>query len=376
MFLLRSGRSAIMLCLMVIAAVSALIFLSSLAVGVNDAMIRNSVGMFSGHITGFSIPQSITPESLKISGVDGVLKRVYVPGTIANGDRVEAVNLAGIYPDAERKLTAFYKKKIKGHFVQLGEQGVYLSSLMCEELNADLGDALVFRSGLGDKVVKLKITGIYNSGLEELDNNTAFCAIDILPEAITATWSAAIFLKDGIDPDKIINEYAMEHPGLVFKSWRDLMPDLIQLIDLNYVSMNIVMLLVFCVVSVGISCAFAIFILKNMREYGIMKSMGVTPAEVGSLIMIEIFLINIAASLSGIIIGLIAVYIAARSGIDLTSFTSHNKYFSVSGVIFPRLTFYSLFLPPFLAMVFSLISGIWPTLLVSRKKAVHILRSH
>ena len=38
-FLLRSGRSAIMLCLMVVAAVSALIFLSSLAMGVNDAMI-------------------------------------------------------------------------------------------------------------------------------------------------------------------------------------------------------------------------------------------------------------------------------------------------------------------------------------------------
>ena len=181
MFLLRSGRSAIMLCLMVIAAVSALIFLSSLAVGVNDAMIRNSVGMFSGHITGFSIPQSIKPESLEISGVHGVLKRVYIPGTISNGDRIEAVNLAGISPDAERKLTAFYKKKIKGSFLRMGEQGIYLSSLMCERLNADLGDTLLFKSGIGDEVVGLEITGIYNSGLEELDSKTVFCAIDILP---------------------------------------------------------------------------------------------------------------------------------------------------------------------------------------------------
>lgn len=376
LFLFRSGRSAIMLCLMVIAAVSALIFLSALAVGVNDAMIRNSVGMFSGHITGFAIPRSITPESLKIGGVTGVLKRVYIPGTLSNGDRVEALNLAGIYPDAERKLTAFHKKKTEGRFVQMGVQGIYLSSLMCGRLNAGLGDTLIFKTGLGDKVFRLKITGIYDSGLEELDSKTAFCAIDILPASIAATWSAAIFLEDGVDPGTVINEYHMGCPGLVFKSWKDLMPDLVQLIELNYVSMNIVMLLVFGVVSVGISCAFAIFILKNMREYGIMKSMGVTPGEVGYLIMIEIFLINITASLSGVLIGLLAVYFAARSGIDLTAFTSHNRYFAVSGVIFPRLTFYSLFIPPFLALVFSLISGIWPALLVSRKKAVYILRSH
>lgn len=365
-----------MLCLMVVAAVSALIFLSSLAVGVNDAMIRNSVGMFSGHITGFLIPASIPPESLKISGVVGVLKRVYIPGTISNGGSIEAVNLAGIVPDAERKFTAIYKKKIKGSFTRMGERGVYLGSSLCERLNADLGDALFFKTGLEDTVIRLKIAGIYTSGLEELDSKTAFCAADILPASLSATWSAAVFLKDGIDPDKVIDKYQRIYPDLVFKSWRDLMPDLIQLIDLNYVSMNIVMLLVFGVVSVGISCAFAIFILKNLREYGIMKSMGVTPGEVGFLIMIEIFLINVTASLSGVLFGFLAVYIAARSGIDLTSFTSHNRYFAVSGVIFPRLTFYSLFLPPFLAMVFSLIAGIWPTLLVARKKAVHILRSH
>ena len=107
-----------------------------------------------------------------------------------------------------------------------------------------------------------------------------------------------------------------------------------------------------------------------------MKSMGVTPGEVGYLIMIEIFIINIIASLAGVIIGLAAVAVASRTGIDLTSFTSHNRYFAVSGVIFPRLTFYSLVLPPLLAMVFSLLSGIWPALLVSRKKAVQILRSN
>jgi ABC-type lipoprotein release transport system permease subunit len=190
------------------------------------------------------------------------------------------------------------------------------------------------------------------------------------------TWSAGIFLNDGANLETVMNEYHSKYPSIKFMTWKELMPDLLQLIDLNYVSMNIVMFLVFGVVSIGIACAFAIFILKNMREYGIMKSMGVTPGETCYLIMIEIFLINIAASVAGVIIGLTAVYIVSGSGIDLTAFTSHNRYFAVSGVIYPRLTFYSLALPPLIALIFSLLSGIWPAMIVSQKKAVQILRGN
>jgi ABC-type lipoprotein release transport system permease subunit len=376
MFLLRSGRSAIMLCLMAVAAVASLIFLSSLDVGVNDAMIRNSVGMFSGHITGFFIQKSVNPEALKIAGVKDVLKRVYCPGTISRGENTEAINIAGIDPDKEKAMTALLKKKIEGGFIRSGEPGIYMSLFMSERLNAHLSDEVIFRAGYGDETIRLKVTGIYRTGIEELDSRTAFIPLDILPEPMVRTWSAGIFLNEGTSPENVINEYHSKYPTIKFMTWKELMPDLLQLIDLNYVSMNIVMFLVFGVVAIGIACAFAIFILKNMREYGIIKSMGVTPGEIGYLIMIEIFLINIAASVTGVIIGLTAVYIMSSSGIDLTAFTSHNKYFAVSGVIYPRLTFYSLALPPLIALIFSLLSGIWPAMIVSRKKAVQILRSN
>ena len=154
-----------------------------------------------------------------------------------------------------------------------------------------------------------------------------------------------------------------------------MMPDLLQLIDLNYISMGVVTFLVFGVVSLGIACAFVIFILKNLREYGIMKAMGTTPQEIAYLIVIEVILMNLVASSLGVLIGVLLVFIANHSGIDLTYFTSHNRYFVVSGVVFPRLTFFSLCLPPILALFFSLVSAIWPAAIVSRKKTADILRS-
>ena len=48
LILLRSWRATVVLAFMVVTAVAALVFLSALAIGTNDAMIRNSTGLFSG----------------------------------------------------------------------------------------------------------------------------------------------------------------------------------------------------------------------------------------------------------------------------------------------------------------------------------------
>jgi ABC-type lipoprotein release transport system permease subunit len=159
-----------------------------------------------------------------------------------------------------------------------------------------------------------------------------------------------------------------------FKSWAEQMPDPRQLIDLNYLSMSLVTVLVLGVVSLGIACGFVIFILKNFREYGIMKAMGTTPGELAYLIFTQVVLMNRAASCLGVLAGAVAVVLVGRTGIDLTAFTSHNRYVAVSAVIFPRLTAYSLGLPPVLACLFSLAATIWPVALVARKKAAAVLR--
>ena len=77
----------------------------------------------------------------------------------------------------------------------------------------------------------------------------------------------------------------------------------------------------------------------------------------------------------GVLAGIAAVFAVAKTGIDLTAFTSYNQYFVVSGVIYPRLTIYSLGLPPALALIFSLFAAIWPTVIVIRGNVADIIRS-
>ena len=374
LYVRRSWRSTIFLCLMVFSAVAALIFLASLAVGTNDAMIRNSVGLFSGHISGSDLPRNLDPTRLKTVGVKKVLLRRQMPVQLRHGEYVESVVLFAVSPDDEKDATALWKKTVDGRYLRPNETTVYLSENVAKTLQAAVGGQVGVFLLTGGKVADLTICGTYRTGVSNLDYGVGFVPQNILAST-GGSLSAAVFLEDGANPETVFQSYRHLPSSPRFSAWASLMPDLKQLIDLNFVSMGIVMVLVFGVVSLGISCAFVIFILKNIREHGIMKAMGVLPMESAFLIFAQVTLMTIAASAVGVGAGALAVAGFARSGIDLTALTSHNRYFAVSGVIYPRLTLFSLWLPPLLAVVFGKLAAVWPSIFVIRAKAAEILRS-
>ncbi len=378
LFLIRSKRTAIVLTLMVLSAVSTLIFLSSLAMGVNDAMIRNSVGLFSGHISGYNISYNIKKEDLAAKGVANILKRSQTVGFVHFKDKVDKITLIGVEPFQEKKTSAFWQKTIMGSFIKDGTNEIFIGEPISKQLDVDCGDVISFSLKPGSQKKEFIVAGIYKTGISQIDTGISFCDIDVLENAVLSkkySWNAAIFLHTGVNLNTALQQYSNKNLDTInFKTWKQVMPDLEQLISLNYFSMSIVIIIVFIIVSLGITSGFSIFILKNIREYGIMKVMGVTPKETIFLLCWEIFLINIVASGVGLILGACIVLLFQQTGVDLSSYTSHNQYFIVSGVIFPRLTVYSLCIPPLCALLFSFPAAIWPAIMVSKQNAAQILR--
>jgi ABC-type lipoprotein release transport system permease subunit len=374
-FLHRSGKITAVLSLMLFSALSTLVFLSSLSVGINDAMINNSVRLYSGHITGFDLPESVSRKTLRTRGVKQVLKRVNTPGLLSSADRAEALTLVGIDPAEELNTTALWGKTVSGRPPKTGESTLFLGKALAISLKAGPGDTVLFSPEASSAPLHLTICGLFETGIFRFDRALAFCPREALPPK-NRHWEAAVFLEDGISTRDILAAYQHLLPkALHFSSWEELMPDLRQLIELNLISMNIVTILVFGVVSIGVACGLVIFILKNMREYGIMKAMGATAGELALLIYAKLILLTLATAVTGCIAGALAVWSVRKIGIDLTAFTSHNQYFAVSGVIYPRLTLFSLGAPPLAAFIFSLFAAAWPTGLLIRKKTADILRS-
>lgn len=371
-FLWRSRRSTAALAAMIVSAVATLIFLDALAVGVSDAMIRNSVSLVSGHVTAEDIPASVSPDSLRVEGVERVLTRRAAQAWLRHGDSLAGTSLWTVDPEAERQATALWRKTTAGRYPLPGRAELFLGEPVAEELGLDIGDSVTVADSPGQRGRELTLCGTFRTGIAALDR-----ALSFTPQGAgdaPAPWNAALFLADGVSPEAVRDALSLP-AGTVVSTWAERMPDLKQLIDLNALCMVLVMILVFFIVSLGIACAFVIFILKNIREHGIMKSMGVFSHETALLLLLEISGLTLAASALGMLIGCAATLLVAGPGVDLGALTSHNQYFAVSGVIYPRLTLSGLVLPPLMALVFALLAGIWPVTMVARQRPAEVLRN-
>ncbi|TKB07484.1 ABC transporter permease [Desulforhopalus sp. IMCC35007] len=372
--LLRSWRTTVVLSFMVIFAVGALVFLAALAIGTNDAMIRNSIGLFSGHISGTNILPGSDTSLLQVEGVEHVLRRTEHRFLLWTDDIFETVLLMGVDPVQEKQSTVLWKKSVAGRYLLAGEEAIFINQETASRLQVEVGGQVKLGSRPGEVLKTFTVIGIYHTGISQLDQGLAFCPVEVFPKPDSPI-NVAVFLHYGTPTKTVVERYRELMPSATFKDWPEFMPDLKQLIDLNFVCMAIVMILVFVLVSVGISCAFLIFTLRNMREHGILKAMGILPVDTALLLVTQIAFLTIFAALIGEIAGIAAVALFSESGIDLTTLTSHNQYFSVSGVIYPRLTLASLLPSPLLAVFFGLAAAVWPAIYIIRKSPADILRS-
>ncbi len=370
----RSWRATAVLSVLVVFAVAALVFLAALAIGTNDAIIRNSTGLFSGHIAGTGLPREMRADSLTAPGVARVLIGRHLRLLVEKDDVIEPIELIGVDPRPEKAHTTLWKKTVAGRYLQPGEQALYLNQDSARRLQATVGDQLHLEPLPGKRLQTLTLAGIYMTGASQLDQTLAFCPEEVFP-ASEGFISAAVFLQDGTSVDNVLQQFRESMPQATFRAWPEFMPDLKQLIDLNFVCMAIVMILVFALVALGISCAFLIFTLKGLREHGIMKAMGIMPLDTALLLVTQIGVLTAFAAALGVVAGVALVAVFARHGIDLSSLTSYNQYFSVSGIIYPRCTAAAVLTPPLLAGVFGVAAAVWPALFVMHKSPADILRS-
>lgn len=373
LILWRSWRATTVLSFMVISAVAALVFLSALAVGTNDAMIRNSTGLFSGHIVGSQLRES-DAALLTVPGVEQVLVRRQEQLILAHGEILEPIMLMGVAPEQEKATTAFWKKTVSGRYLVPDEIAIYCSQDTAKRLKVSVGDPMQLRNRRGEPLKTLTVAGVFKTGITQLDQGLAFCPTAAFP-AGEAEISIAAFLQAGTPVDTIVARYRQLLPTATFSAWTEFMPDLKQLIDLDYICMAIVITLVFAIVSVGISCTFLIFTLKNLREHGIMKAMGVMSGDTTLLLVAQIGLLTLGAAALGTLAGALNVAFFAKIGIDISAFTSHNQYFAVSGILYPRLTGLALLTPPLSAMIFGMLAAVWPIVYIIRKNPADILRN-
>lgn len=381
-FVLRHRRKTLATGGFILIGTAVLVLLHGITVGINDTMVLNTTALHYGHAYVEIPPGSADPEALakRISedeSVEAALPRYRFAALLSRDGAALPAVLYAVNPEAESARTAIARRMLEGAYPSPGEKEVLLGSGMAEGLGVRPGQDVSLTESSGRPLGAFRVSGIYRTGIERFDRGIGFLPADALPHDLRSALPSelAIFLKPGTDAaaaapglDRLVPE------GLKVKTWEELMPDLVQLIELNEVSTKLIMVLVFLLVGFGISNTFVLTTLERFREFGIMKAMGMTPGELVFLIFLESFMVCMAATVLGLALGWFLTGVTAHWGIDLGAFTSHNRYFVISGVVRPRTTLPGLCWPLLMALAVSLLSSYLPARVAARRITAETLR--
>ena len=357
-------------------AIAALIMLGSIMNGVNDAIIENALSYKPGHVVieggnlsaADALQRNTEIKNLIAPFSENITLRISSPALLSSENRDKTVStlLTGIQPEKEKKFSAVISKITEGRIFTGtdGKNEIFLGAAAAAELGAGVNDSIIIAGT--DNSIQAEITGLFKTGAEFYDNSASFISLDNSLSFFTrpaVKYESIIFLNSDTDlnqsAEKIRNAVSLI-PGERITTWEERISDVSQLVDLNRFAMYIMIALVTAILAFGISNTLLISVMDRYKHFAALKAIGVHHSGIITAVISESFFMCLFAGAIGTITGIAAVLISARTGIDISYYTSKNPNFTMSSVIIPRLTAGMTMLPQLFALLAGVVSSFWP----------------
>ncbi len=374
---------------------AALIFTDALMIGMADHMIHSATASFMGeaqiHAKGY---RQSRDENLVIHNVSEVMKRldndkrvsastmrVMGIGTIASPAELRPAVIWGVDPKREPALSQVKDAIFTGHYLEGGKRELVIGQRLASLLQAKIGDRVVItvaQAESGELSQQLfRVTGIYRFGSKEMDDGMAFVQLGTLQRMLGLEGKAneiAIRFKDRQivkNPnDPFYSEYSTNGNEAV--GWQKLMPQLAVGLNLIDMSMLVVGLILFGVVSLGIINTLFMSIYERMFEFGVLKAIGTRPFRMFRLIVLEAGLLSVISIVLGLIIGVAVTSWVAHIGIDYRGIEMMGV--TMREMIYPRFTIEQFWKYPLWVLGMTTLVGMYPALYAARLVPARAMR--
>ena len=377
---------------------AAYLFLYAFTDGFFEQMIENSTGQLSGHaqISSSQLRQDYSPKfrisdvsALKqkvaeLPEVEAVTARIVVKGMLASTRKSMPVELTGIDPIEEQKVTSLATMIVEGDYIQKkSPEGIVLGKKIAEELGIKVGEKLVLtlQQASGDLAsAAYKVSGIFDTGSELFDSAYAFVNIGALHNLLAfepdEASTLAIRLKSRFISQAFSEKLqdSLDDTHLVVEPWEQIMPIVIQMIDMTKIDFYLILIVVFIVVAMGVMNTMLMSVLERTREFGVMMALGTQSKYVIRLVLYEAVVLGAIGMFVGAILGTSVASYYALKGIDLSSLSKSMETIpGMTDVIHPVLIFDHLWLPSLLLFACGIIVSIYPAVKASRLNPVEAI---
>jgi ABC-type lipoprotein release transport system permease subunit len=224
-------------------------------------------------------------------------------------------SVAGIDPVREDEMTGLKKRLTAGEFLDSHSTGALVSEGLARLLHVWTGDSIVIY-GQGYQGVTaaaiVPVQGIVQYPLPELNNSMVYLSLGFAQQLYSAQdrlTAAAILLENSkaLDATAAAIRKKVDASKEVM-TWKQMMPELVQGMDVNDGGTVLMLLILYVVIGFGIFGTVMMMTVERTREFGILVSIGMKRWRLIFITVIESILVSSVGLIVGVIVSFPPVY--------------------------------------------------------------------
>lgn len=292
---------------------------------------------------------SILKEVRSRPDVTAAAKRMFVIGLATSSTGSTGVRLQGIEQEPEKAFQDLSPHVTEGKFLDCEESPIALGAKAAEELNAKIGDRIVFTaSGPDGEVARALffLCDTIKTGSDELDSALAVSTFDLVSKSFGrpgAATQVGMLTADRFSTQReLAAKYAKadDEPSIEVLTWDEAMPDLVGLMKMDQAFGNVYGFIVFIVVAFAITNTFLMVVMERIREFGLLSALGLAPRQVATILMYETFLVALVGIGIGFALGLSGHLAIAHYGVNMMELYGLDSL-DIGGISMTDPVFYS-----------------------------------
>lgn len=355
----RNPRRTAVILIAVIMGVWSMIFLGALMRGVVAGMVKNGISTLTGDV---QIQQTLYPDDPSVDhrirdprAIGKILTRVLPAGSrwtmrvrvnavAADARHNGGVTLVGIDPDSEARVSFIGHSITRGKYLQAQDtNGILVGRSLAEEFETRLGQKLILmsqdtRGQIASRA--FRITGIFRSEMESTEKQFVFVTRRAAQQMLKmdgAVSEVSVALPRHEQARQVAAALAARLAGkdLTVRSWQQALPLLTAYLALYDHFVLIWFLVVFIAMGFGIVNTTLMAVFERMREFGLLKALGMRPRRIVKGILTEALLILLCGMGAGNLLGWFSCWALSFKGIDLSALAQGAEYAGMARIIFP-----------------------------------------
>ncbi len=304
-----------------------------------------------------------------INGVKAVSDRTVIDGMAASASSSTGVEIKGIIPDEEQKVTSVATSITSGkYFEGVSRNPVVIGKELAKKLDLKLRSKIVlsFQGPDGNIIyAAFRIAGIFETESSMFDKSNVFVKqsdLDVLMNSKPLIHEIAVRLTSVQDMEPVVTKLRSIYKNLSVETWQQLAPELSLTYETLILELNIFLGIILFALLFGITNTMLMSVMERIRELGVLMAVGMKRIRVFILIIFETILLSITGGIIGMVLGAASILITAQNGINLSLFSQGLSSYGISSHLFPGLP--GEFYPILFVMIIitAILSAVYPAI--------------